>query len=117
LTTSVAEFRRRFPLGSTAAVVLTDETGGYSGIVDTSRAFDAALSEEAEVGTLADLKDVVLHPAEDVRQAMKVFDTYGADVLAVVSDEGEVIGTLSEKFVHRRYTDEMEKAQRELFGE
>jgi hypothetical protein len=28
-----------------------------------------------------------------------------------------VIGTLSEKFVHRRYTDEMEKAQRELFGE
>jgi CIC family chloride channel protein len=115
--TGVAEFRRRFPLGSTAAVVLTDEKGAYFGMVDTSRAFDAALDEQAEVGTIADLKDVVLHPAEDVRQAMKVFDAWGADVLAVVSDEGEVIGTLSEKFVHRRYTDEMEKAQRELFGE
>jgi len=35
----------------------------------------------------------------------------------VVSPEGGVIGTLAEKFVHRRYTDEMEKAQREMFGE
>ena len=43
--------------------------------------------------------------------------SHGADFLAVVNDEGEVIGTLSEKFVHRSYTDEMEKAQREMFGE
>jgi len=48
---------------------------------------------------------------------MMVFDTNGADLLAVVGVDGEVIGTLSEKFVHRRYTDEMEKAQREMFGE
>jgi CIC family chloride channel protein len=114
---TIAEFRRRFPLGSTAVVVLTDETGSYFGIVDTSRAFDTAHDADAEIGSLATMKDVALHPAEDVRQAMKVFDSNGADFLAVVSDEGEVIGTLSEKFVHRRYTDEMEKAQREMFGE
>ncbi len=65
------------------------------------------------------MKDVVLRPEEHVREAMKVFDTNGADFLAVVSGSGsgEVIGTLSENFVHRRYTDEMEKAQREMFGE
>ena len=116
-STSIAEFRRRFPLGSTLNVVLTDETGAYFGIVDTSHAFEPSLDKDVEIGTLATMQDVALQPAEDVRQAMKVFDAQGADFLAVISAEGEVIGTLSEKFVHRRYTDEMEKAQREMFGE
>jgi CIC family chloride channel protein len=114
---TIAEFRRRFPLGSTSTVVLTDATGAYFGIVDTPRAFDTGLDEETEIGTLAGMQGVALHAAEDVREAMKIFDSIGADVLAVVTDAGEVVGTLSEKFVHRRYTDEMEKAQRELFGE
>jgi CIC family chloride channel protein len=114
---SIAEFRRRFPLGSTSNVVLTDSTGAYFGIVDTSRAFEASLEEAAEVGSLATMKGVALRPAEDVRQAMHVFDAHGADFLAVVSEDKEVVGTLSEKFVHRRYTDEMDKAQREMFGE
>jgi CIC family chloride channel protein len=114
---SIAEFRRRFPLGSTANVVLTDKTGRYFGIVDTSRAFEASLEKDSEIGSIAIMNDVVLTPAEDVRQAMRTFDTHGADFLAVVDESGEVIGMLSEKFVHRRYTDEMEKAQREIFGE
>jgi chloride channel protein, CIC family len=114
---SVNEFRRRFPLGSTANVVLTDSTGAYFGIVDTARAFDASVDPNAEVGALAEMKGVALRPAEDIREAMKLFDANGADFLAVVSDAGEVIGTLAEKFIHRRYTDEMDKAQREMFGE
>jgi len=28
-----------------------------------------------------------------------------------------VVGTLAERFVHRRYANEMEKAHREVFGE
>ena len=115
--TSIAEFRRRFPLGSTPSVVLTDATGAYFGILETSRAFDTALAEESEVGALAEMKGVALEPQQDVREAMKLFDGQGADYLAVVNGEGEVIGTLAEKFVHRRYTDEIEKAQREMFGE
>ena len=115
--TSIAEFRRRFPLGSTPSVVLTDATGAYFGILETSRAFDTALAEESEVGALAEMKGVALEPQQDVREAMKLFDGQGADYLAVVNEEGEVIGTLAEKFVHRRYTDEIEKAQREMFGE
>ena len=115
--TNVAEFRRRFPLGSTSTVVLTDSTGAYFGIVDTARAHDASLDENEEVGTLAAMTDVALRPEQNVREAMKLFDSNGADFLAVVSDDGEPIGTLSEKFVQRRYTDEMEKAQREMFRE
>lgn len=114
---TIAEFRRRFPLGSTASVVVTDAAGAYFGIVETSRAYDTSLPEADEIGTLATMEGVALRPEENVREAMKVFDSNGADFLAVISDEGEVIGTLAETFVHRRYTDEMEKAQREMFGE
>jgi CIC family chloride channel protein len=116
-TMSIAEFRRRFPLGAIPNVVLTDLTGVYFGIVDTARVYDTSIDDSDEVGTLASMKGVALEPQQHVREAMNVFDTNGADFLAVVSAEGEVIGTLSEKFVHRRYTDEMEKAQREMFGE
>ena len=115
--TTIAEFRRRFPLGSTSNVVLTDETGSYFGVVATSRIFEATLDPEAPVGSSATMKDVVLDPSENVQDAMKVFESNGADFLAVVNKEGEVVGTLSEKFVHRRYADELEKAQREMFGE
>lgn len=114
---SIAEFRRRFPLGSTPNVVLTDAAGVYFGIVETSRAYDANLADNDEVGTLATMEGVALKPEQHVREAMRIFDSNGEDFLAVVGDEGEVIGTLSETFVHRRYTDEMEKAQREMFGE
>jgi CIC family chloride channel protein len=48
---------------------------------------------------------------------MKIFDATEADDLAVVDYRRKVVGILSERFVHRRYTDEIEKAQRELFGE
>ena len=115
--TTIAEFRRRFPLGSTPNVVLTDRAGIYFGLVATSLAFDSTLEADAPIGSLADMKGVVLRPAQDVLEAKKTFDRYGADFLAVVDDEAEVIGSLSEKFVQRRYTDELEKAQRELFGE
>ncbi len=114
---SIAEFRRRFPLGSASNVVLTNSAGAYFGILDTARAYEASLDESQEVGTLASETGVALRPEQHVREAMKVFDSTGADLMAVVNDQGELVGTLSESFVHRRYTDEMEKAQRELFGE
>ena len=113
----VTEFRRRFPLGSASNVVLTDDTGAYFGIVETSRAFEASVDPDCSIGSLAEMQQVVLDPAENVRDAMKEFDTHGADFLAVVNPEGEIVGTLSERFVHRRYSDELEKAQREMFGE
>jgi CIC family chloride channel protein len=114
---SITEFRRRFPLGSTANVVLTDKTGAYSAIIETSRAFEATVDADAPVDSLATMRGIALDPAENVREAMKTFDANGADFLPVVNDEGELVGTLSERFVHRRYADELEKAQREMFGE
>jgi chloride channel protein, CIC family len=114
---TIGEFRRRFPLGSTSKVVLTDEAGRYFGIVETAKAFDAAASEDQSVGELATLRETAPGPALDVRAAITLFDLSEADYLAVIDDDGQVLGTLSERFVHRRYADEVEKAQREIFGE
>jgi CIC family chloride channel protein len=115
--TSIAEFRRRFPLGSTSKVVLVDAAGQYAGIVDTARAYDTAVEPEADVGSLAILQGIALAPAQDVRSAIRTFDLSEADYLAVVDESSAVLGALSERFVHRRYADEVEKAQREIFGE
>ena len=115
--TTIAEFRRRFPLGSTGRVVVTDAAGHYLGIVDTVKAFDVELSPEAEVGTISSTEDATLSPADDVRSVMRAFDVSEAPYLAVIGDDGTLLGTLSEKFVHRRYTEEIEKAQREMFRE
>lgn len=116
-TSTIAEFRRRFPLGATSKVVLVDAAGRYAGIVETAKAFDAAVEAQAEVGSLATLQGVALGPAQDVRSAIRTFDLSEADYLAVIDDSQAVLGTLSERFVHRRYADEVEKAQREMFGE
>lgn len=115
--TSIADFRHRFPLGSTSKVVLVDSADRYSGIVETAKAFDAAVDGTAEIVSVATLQDVALDPAQDVRSAIRTFDLAEADYLAVVDDSRAVLGTLSERFVHRRYADEVEKAQREMFGE
>jgi len=115
--TSIAEFRRRFPLGSTSRVVLVDAAGQYAGILDTALAYDSEIEPEAEVGSLATLQGIALAPAQDVRSAIQTFDLSEADYLAVVDDRRTVLGTLSERFVHRRYADEVEKAHREIFGE
>lgn len=60
---------------------------------------------------------VTLSPAQDVNSAIRTFDLGEAEYLAVVNDDGSVLGTVSERFVHRRYVDEVEKAQRRMFGE
>ena len=116
-TMSLTEFRRRFPLGSTGRVVIVDQAGHYAGIVETSKAFEADRDAAGEVGAIASLTGVSLAPQQDVRSAIRSFDVTEADTLAVTDTEGNVLGTLSERHVHRRYANEVEKAQRDLFGE
>ncbi|TPG43258.1 chloride channel protein [Sphingomonas koreensis] len=113
----IAEFRRRFPLGSTSRVVLTDEDGGYAGIALPARVFAENVDAAEPVGSLAVHPEVALTPDMDMAGVMQLFDTTGADELAVVSSTGDVLGLLSESFVRRRYAEELEKNQRELFGE
>ncbi len=116
-STTVAEFRRRFPLGSTSRVVLADETGRYAGVLVTAAAYGEGVDPGQPVAQLASAKDVALRPEMDIGAVMRLFDSAQVDELAVIGPDSEVLGVLSETFVRRRYAEELEKAQRELFGE
>jgi CIC family chloride channel protein len=114
---SVREFRRRFPLGSAPRVVLVGPNEDYQGIVATSAAFDAAIDSDAPIVTLAGQADHVLKPEDNIAVAMKCFERHEVEDLVVIDPSRRVLGLLSEKYARRRYTEEVEKAYRDLFGE
>jgi len=114
---SIAEFRRTFPLGSTSRVVLTNAQDAYAGIVVVPAAYAEGLDPNASVATLASGRDVVLTPDMDIVAVMASFDQARTDELAVLSADRHALGIVSETYVRRRYAEELEKAQRELFGE
>ncbi|WP_174296814.1 chloride channel protein, partial [Sphingomonas bacterium] len=116
-STSVAAFRQRFALGATSRVVLVDGDGHYAGIVQTAAAYVEGTSSDAAIGTLAISKDAALTPDMTILTVMKRFDASGADELAVLDDGRRVLGLLSEAYVRRRYGEELDKSQKELFGE
>jgi chloride channel protein, CIC family len=114
---SVAEFRAAVPLGAASKAVLTDEAGCYHGIVPTAAAYVPSLDPAAPIAPLARLTGSMLLPGADIQHVLAAFDAASADELAVVDEEGRVIGVLSEKHARRRYLEEIESAQRRMFGE
>ena len=116
-TLTIAEFRRAFPLGSTSRVVLVDDQGRYAGIAQTARAYADGLDPAAAIDTLAIHREHTLLPDADIKAVMGALDAANADELAVIGPDHAVLGLLSEPYVRRRYAEELDKAQRELFGE
>jgi len=114
---TIAEFRHRYPLGSTSRVVLCDGEGHYAGVVQTAAAYAEGRDPAAAIATLAVNRDTALTPETNIVAVMKTFDRTGSDELAVVAGDRRVLGVLSESYVRRRYAEELEKAQRDLFGE
>jgi CIC family chloride channel protein len=112
---SLAEFRRRFPLGSTRRVVALDEAGRYAGIVPTSAVY-ADADGEGMVSEFAILTDQWLAPEMTIKEVMGVFDKTGSDELAVLGPGREVLGVLTESYATRRYAEELEKNRRDLVG-
>jgi CIC family chloride channel protein len=113
--TTLAVFRRDYPLGAAKRVIAVDNADHYAGIVWVD---DAHASDEA--ATVADLlhhKDVTLRPDMTVKEAAHLFETAEADALAVVDPDGVVLGMLTEQHALRRYSEELEKRRRDLSGE
>ena len=52
-----------------------------------------------------------------IRDIMQAFDNSAADELAVADEDGRVLGLVSERYVTRRYAEELEKARKDLTGE
>ncbi|MCW1382271.1 chloride channel protein [Novosphingobium sp. KCTC 2891] len=116
-TATIAELRRRYPLGSTSRVLVLGPTGRYAGIATPAVAFAEGADETAPVSSICHAADATLLPDQDITQIMARFDEIGTDELAVVDADGEVLGLVTETYVRRRYAEELDKAQRDLFGE
>ena len=114
---TVAELCRQFPLGSTSRVVLNDDSGRYVGIVTTSAAFAQGIDDDASANHLAHAAEWTLQPTMHIDEVMRLFNRAQTDELAVVDVESRVLGLVTENFVRRRYAEELDKAQRDLFGE
>jgi CIC family chloride channel protein len=115
--TTVAEFRRRYPLGSTQRVILTGEAERYAGLVLTADAYGATVDPATSVAQLARQGEVWLRPSADIRALMQAFETSGGDELVVTDTDGKVLGLVTETYAARRYAEELEKTRQELTGE
>ena len=113
------ELRRRYPLGSTNRVVLLDDQERYAGMVVLAEAHGSGEDENAPAARLAKLRDEVLLPSMNVKQAMAMFDKVEAESLAVVDspENRKVLGLLNETFAVRRYAEELDQTRRDLIGE
>ena len=114
---TAAEFRRRFPLGSASRVAMVDGEDRYAGIITPAAVFAESIAEDLPVETLAHAQEVWLVPQMHIGEVMARFDEAQSDELAVLDPDRRILGMLTENFVRRRYADELEKAQRDLFGE
>ncbi len=116
--TSLASFRRDFPLGSSATLIAVDEQDRYAGMITISDAH-AAPETATRVFEILHHADTVLLPAMSVKEAVAMFETAEADALAVVesAESSRVIGILTEQHALRRYSEELDRRRRELSGE
>ncbi len=116
--TTLASFRRDFPLGSSATIIAIDERDRYAGMLTISDAH-AAAETASRVAEILHQTETVLMPAMSVKEAIAMFETAEADALAVVEsrDTMRVIGVLTEQHALRRYSEELDRRRRELSGE
>ncbi|KKB78164.1 chloride channel protein, partial [Devosia soli] len=112
----IKEFRRLYPLGAATRVIALDADRRYAGMIDVAEAYGEGVDETALVSSLLRQKDAMLHPALNARDAELLFEKHNADALVVVSDLAgrDVIGTLTEAHLLRRYSQELEKNRADL---
>lgn len=119
---TIKAFAEEFPLGSTQWVVAVDAAGSYAGIVSVADVHLSSADRDVGTATIATLlrfKDHVLLPDMNIKEAADIFERAESEALAVAETfrERHVVGLLTEAHVLRRYTEELEKARRELSGE
>lgn len=118
-SSNIASFREAFPLSSTAYVVAVDEDDRYVGLVHVAEAHATEVSPDKSVKDLLHYTDDLLLPGMAVKEAVLAFDRAEAEALAVVDSyrDRHVTGLLTEAYVLRRYSAELERRRREMVGD
>ena len=112
-------FREAFPLGSTNQVIAVDEEGRYAGMIMVAEAHAVELPATTPLRGILRHADHVVLPQMTAQEAIRAFEKFEAEALAVVdsAERRQVIGLLSEAHTLRRFSDASERQRRELLGE
>ncbi len=119
---TLSSFLESHPLGSDYWIVATDPFGRYAGMVSLNEAhtmtFDDVRCRQPLTALLRHI-DVVLTRDMNIQEAARMFEAIEGEALAVVESatNDSVVGLLSEAHVLRRYTEELDRARRDLSGE
>jgi CIC family chloride channel protein len=116
---SLESFRRNHPLGSRSIVVAVDSDERYVGMVLVAEAHTPEHDGAEHVRDILHQQDAMLLPQMTVKEAVELFETAEADTVVVVdtAESRRVIGTLSEQYTLRRYSEELDRRRREISGE
>jgi CIC family chloride channel protein len=113
---TLSQLRAAYPLGSSHVVVLVDEHGAYAGLVSVPEAH-AHADESASVSAFARAVATPLHPDQNVKDAMGLFESAQSEILAVTElGTGAVVGLLGEAYAARRYAEETDRAAKGVLG-
>jgi CIC family chloride channel protein len=112
---TVSEARKAFPLGSTKQIFAVED-GRLVGVIDLAELHGPDLNDGEDRVSIASL--IHDHPpflqlSDDVRSALAKFTEAQVETLAVVDELGKmhVVGYLTEAYVLRRYTRELERGR------
>ena len=97
--------------------MLVAPDGQYRGIIITSEAFDPKLAPNTPANTITRLAEATFLPSDTLPTILEGFERLQVDDIAVVNEQGMILGVLTENYVRRRYAQELEKQQAYLFGE
>ncbi|MBO1081524.1 chloride channel protein [Roseomonas sp. 573] len=116
--TRISSFRRDFPLGAEARVVVVDDAGRYAGIVNVPDAHTETADDMDTVAPLVWGGKTPLLPAMNAKEAMAVFEATESEALAVIdtTDARNVLGLVTQSHLLRRYGEELEKRRTEELG-
>lgn len=119
--TTVSDFRRTYPLGSTERVVVTDGNDKYAGIVIVADAYQPDVTEnrgDLSIKALLRNHDIFLLPGLNAADAATAFERADTEELAVLDNLGnrQVVGLLTEAHLLRRYAEELDKGLKDLTG-
>jgi chloride channel protein, CIC family len=120
-TSTIAECRREFEIGSRQALIVVTGAGEYCGVVMLPDLFSGELdgiADEIQVVELAKHGDIMLQPDMNVKSAMKIFDDAEAEMLAVsdTAESRKVVGYVFESYARRRYVEELDQVVRGSIG-
>jgi CIC family chloride channel protein len=106
--------RERFPIGGAKRAFVVGENGEYLGLIDLVEAQAPDLDgkvEQLTAGDLAHHQSDFLLPQDNIKLALTRFMAAEAETLAVLdnADGRHVIGFVTEGYLLRRYSQELEK--------